>query len=164
MVHGKRLRMQRVSHWHGRCWRIWCVKRVYCHIFDVLQLQYTHGLHSLPLPFSSSYMPINPSKLSKRYDLMAITWCRFFQYHGLLWVKQAHSQCHKHNHSTHHTYLYGKSGETNAVPKRERLIDAADILTIQWFLLICEAWSGCKDAEPICEPAVMTALASFNNT
>ena len=62
-------------------------------------------------------------------------------------------------------YLYGKHGDTNAIPKRERerLMDAADILTMDFFRFVRLGVEG-AESEPICEPAVMTALASFKET
>ena len=54
-------------------------------------------------------------------------------------------------------YLYGKSGATNAVPKREREFDIADIHDIfDWFRVVHTT----TNAE-ICESAALKALLSF---
>ena len=60
-------------------------------------------------------------------------------------------------------YLYGKPGDANAVPKRERLMDAADILPMDFLTFVRLGVEG-AESEPICEPAVMTAFASLKET
>ena len=60
-------------------------------------------------------------------------------------------------------YLYGKPGDANAVPKRERLMDAADILSMDFLTFVRLGVEG-AESEPICEPAVMTAFASLKET